>query len=148
MHSFDTPIGTVWLDADADGLRSLAFHGSAGAHSEEPLLAEAEAQLLAYFAGGLRSFDLPLATHGTEFQERVWSAVSAIQYGATTTYSALAAALGRPSAWRAVGAANGRNPLPIIVPCHRVVGAAGSLTGYGGGLERKRALLDLEAAAG
>jgi methylated-DNA-[protein]-cysteine S-methyltransferase len=148
MHSVDTPIGTVWLDADADGLRSLAFHGPAGARSEEPLLAEAEAQLLAYFAGELRSFELPLAAHGTEFQERVWSAVAAIQYGTTTTYSALAAALGRPSAWRAVGAANGRNPLPIIVPCHRVVGAAGSLTGYGGGLERKRALLDLEAAEG
>jgi methylated-DNA-[protein]-cysteine S-methyltransferase len=78
----------------------------------------------------------------------VWSAVEEIPYGETTTYSALAAAVGRPSAWRAVGAANGRNPLPVIVPCHRVLGAAGALRGYGGGLDRKRALLDLESAAG
>jgi methylated-DNA-[protein]-cysteine S-methyltransferase len=148
VHSCDSPIGTLWLEADDTGLSAVAFHGPAGAHSDDPLLAEAEAQLHDYFAGELTRFDLPLSAHGTEFQRRVWTAVADVPYGSTTTYSALAAALGRPTACRAVGAANGRNPLPVIVPCHRVVGATGALTGYGGGLERKRALLDLEAAAG
>jgi methylated-DNA-[protein]-cysteine S-methyltransferase len=148
MHTVDTPIGTLWLARDEHGLRSLAFAGTPGASSTDGLLVEAADQLRAYFAGRRGRFDLPLSAHGTEFQQNVWSAVAAIPYGTTTTYSALAAALGRPNARRAVGAANGRNPLPIIVPCHRVVGVAGGLTGYGGGLERKRALLDLEAAAG
>ena len=103
-------------------------------------------QLRAYFAGELRDFDLPLAPRGTAFQQSVWDALLEIPYGATTTYSELAATIGRPSACRAVGAANGRNPLAVIVPCHRVIGAAGALTGYGGGLERKRMLLALEAA--
>jgi methylated-DNA-[protein]-cysteine S-methyltransferase len=116
--------------------------------SADPLLIDAADQLRAYFAGELREFDIPLAPSGTAFQRQVWSAVSAIPYGATATYSEIAAAVGRPSARRAVGAANGRNPLPVIVPCHRIVGAAGGLTGYGGGLDRKRSLLDLEAAAG
>ena len=145
MHSVETPIGTLWLEADGDGLGSIAFHGPAGARSDDALLAEAEAQLRSYFAGELERFDLPLSARGTAFQKRVWSAVAAIPYGTTTTYSGLAAALGSPRACRAVGAANGSNPLPIVVPCHRVVGASGALTGYGGGLERKRALLDLEA---
>jgi methylated-DNA-[protein]-cysteine S-methyltransferase len=147
VHSVETPIGTLWLARDRDGLTGVAFTGPRGAHSADPLLLDAAAQLQAYFAGGLERFDLPLSAHGTEFQERVWAAVSAIPYGTTTTYSALAAALGAPSAWRAVGAANGRNPLPIVVPCHRVVGASGALTGYGGGLARKHRLLELEAAA-
>ena len=116
--------------------------------STDPLLLEAADQLRAYFAGELREFDVPLAPRGTAFQREVWAAVSAIPFGSTATYSEIAAAVGRPSACRAVGAANGRNPLPVIVPCHRVVGAAGGLTGYGGGLDRKRLLLDLEAAAG
>jgi methylated-DNA-[protein]-cysteine S-methyltransferase len=116
--------------------------------SADPLLIQAADQLRAYFAGELREFDIPLAPSGTAFQRQVWSAVSAIPYGATATYSEIATAVGRPSACRAVGAANGRNPLPVIVPCHRIVGAAGGLTGYGGGLDRKRSLLDLEAAAG
>ena len=114
----------------------------------DPLLLEAADQLRAYFAGELRAFDLPLAPDGTAFQLDVWEAVSAIPYGGTASYSAIATAVGRPSACRAVGAANGRNPLPVIVPCHRVIGSAGGLTGYGGGLDRKRSLLDLEAAAG
>jgi methylated-DNA-[protein]-cysteine S-methyltransferase len=116
--------------------------------SADPLLIQAADQLRAYFAGELREFDIPLAPSGTAFEHHVWSAVSAIPYGATATYSEIATAVGRPSACRAVGAANGRNPLPVIVPCHRIVGAAGGLTGYGGGLDRKRSLLDLEAAAG
>jgi methylated-DNA-[protein]-cysteine S-methyltransferase len=142
----DTPIGTLWLEADGAGLSSIAFDGPAGAESDDALIREAESQLRAYFAGELTRFDLPLSLRGTEFQRRVWGAVARIPYGTTTTYSAVAAAVGRPSACRAVGAANGRNPLPIVVPCHRVVGTSGALTGYGGGLERKRALLDLEAA--
>jgi len=147
MHSIGTPIGTLWLARDRDGLSSVAFTGPSGASSADALLLDAAAQLQAYFAGERERFDLPLSAHGTGFQRRVWAAVSAIPFGTTTTYSALAAALGAPAACRAVGAANGRNPLPIVVPCHRVVGASGALTGYGGGLERKRALLELEAAA-
>jgi len=143
-----TPIGTLWLSRDAHGLSRVHFGGPGGAHSDDPLLADAEDQLHAYFAGALRRFELPLSPQGTAFQRSVWSAVETIPYGSTTTYSALAATLGRPSACRAVGAANGRNPLPIVVPCHRVLGAGGGLTGYGGGLERKRALLDLESGAG
>jgi methylated-DNA-[protein]-cysteine S-methyltransferase len=126
----------------------VRFGAEAGAVSTNPLLLDAAHQLRAYFAGKLREFDLPLAARGTPFQRQVWEAVSAIPYGSTATYAEIAAAVGRPSACRAVGAANGRNPLPVIVPCHRVIGVAGGLTGYGGGLERKRSLLDLEAAAG
>jgi methylated-DNA-[protein]-cysteine S-methyltransferase len=148
VHSVDTPIGTLWLSRDDDGLSRVDFHAEPGARSEDPLLAEAEAQLAAYFAGERSRFELPLSPRGTDFQRSVWSAVGAIPYGATTTYAALAASLGRPSACRAVGAANGRNPLPVIVPCHRVIGASGALTGYGGGLDVKRALLDLERTAG
>jgi methylated-DNA-[protein]-cysteine S-methyltransferase len=125
----------------------VRFGGEAAA-STDPLLREAADQLRAYFAGERREFDIPLAPRGTEFQRRVWDAVSEIPYGATASYSEIAAEVYTPAACRAVGAANGRNPLPVIVPCHRVIGAAGALTGYGGGLDRKRSLLDLEAAAG
>ncbi|MGP4000261.1 methylated-DNA--[protein]-cysteine S-methyltransferase [Streptomyces sp. 8N706] len=109
---------------------------------------EAAQQVEAYFAGELTDFALPLHLEGTPFQRRVWSALRAIPYGATITYGQLAERLGNPSASRAVGLANGRNPIGIIVPCHRVVGAGGSLTGYGGGLDRKRRLLDLESGVG
>lgn len=126
----------------------MRFGAEPASVSADPLLLEAADQLRAYFAGKLREFDLPVAPRGTPFQLSVWDAVSAIPYGSTATYAEIAAAIGHPSACRAVGAANGRNPLPLIVPCHRVIGAAGALTGYGGGLERKRSLLDLEAAAG
>jgi methylated-DNA-[protein]-cysteine S-methyltransferase len=104
-------------------------------------------QLEAYFAGGLTDFTLELRLTGTEFQRRVWEELRKIPYGETRTYGQLADALGHPTASRAVGLANGRNPVGIIVPCHRVVGADGSLTGYGGGLDRKRRLLDFENAA-
>jgi len=107
-------------------------------------LAEVVGQLSSYFGGELTRFDLPLALHGTEFQLRVWAALQEIPYGETITYGELAREIGQPSASRAVGLANGRNPIAIIVPCHRVVGADGTLTGYGGGLERKQMLLDLE----
>jgi methylated-DNA-[protein]-cysteine S-methyltransferase len=122
--------------------------GAAETHSADPLLLDAAEQLSAYFAGELRELDLPLAPAGTAWQRRVWDAVSAIPYASTASYSEIAAIVCTPAACRAVGAANGRNPLPVIVPCHRVIGAAGALTGYGGGLDRKRALLDLEASAG
>ena len=109
-------------------------------------LAEAAAQLLAYFEGTRHVFDLPLAPLGTDFQRAVWRAIADIPYGSTATYGQLAERVGRPTAVRAVGMAAGRNPLPIVVPCHRVVGADGSLTGYAGGLDRKRWLLEHEAA--
>jgi methylated-DNA-[protein]-cysteine S-methyltransferase len=147
-RSVDTPIGTLWLSRDEHGLRRIDFHGPDDAASHDALLAEAEAQLRDYFAGARRRFELPLSPHGTDFQRRVWAAVDAIPYGTTTSYSELAAELGSARACRAVGAANGRNPLPVVIPCHRVLGAAGGLTGYGGGLDRKRALLDLESGAG
>ena len=99
----------------------------------------------AYFVGDRKAFDLPLAPRGTEFQRSVWDALLEIPYGQTTTYSAIAETISRPAAVRAVGAANGANPIPIIIPCHRVIGANGSLTGFGGGLDVKRTLLALEA---
>lgn len=113
-------------------------------HATPAVLVEAAGQLSAYFAGERTAFDLPLAPRGTDFQQRVWAALLAIPYGETTSYGELATDLGNPGASRAVGLANGRNPISIIVPCHRVVGATGQLTGYGGGIERKRTLLALE----
>jgi methylated-DNA-[protein]-cysteine S-methyltransferase len=148
VHSVETPIGTLLLVRDEAGLTSVDFFdGPSRAPSADALLLDAAAQLQAYFAAELERFELPLSPQGTDFQQRVWSAVAAIPYGTTTTYSAIAAGLGMPAACRAVGAANGRNPLAIVVPCHRVIGASGALTGYGGGLDRKRALLELEGAA-
>ena len=110
------------------------------------MLARGRAELLEYFRGKRRAFDLPLDPRGTPFQRRVWEALAAVPYGETVTYGALARRAGSPKAVRAVGQANHRNPLPILLPCHRVVGADGSLTGYAGGLELKRFLLDLEGA--
>lgn len=111
----------------------------------EPFKAAAD-QLDAYFAGELTRFDLPLAPHGSEFRRRVWAALQEIPYGRTESYGELAGRIGSPGGARAVGLANGKNPIGIIIPCHRVVGADGSLTGYGGGLDRKKQLLDLELA--
>jgi methylated-DNA-[protein]-cysteine S-methyltransferase len=144
----DTPIGTLWLAADEHGLTSVAFHEPHEAPAPSKLLEEASEQLSAYFAGELETFSLPLAPRGTDFQRSVWDEVARIPYGETASYAAIAGRLGRPRACRAVGAANGRNPLAILIPCHRVLGSAGGLTGYGGGLSRKRALLDFESRAG
>jgi len=147
-----TPIGRLLLAGDEDGLRMISFRN--GPHPVEPTgdwrrteepFRQAIAQLDAYFAGELRKFDLALAPQGTPFQRMVWSALTNIPYGETVSYGELARQLGRRSATRAVGAANGRNPIPIIIPCHRVIGSDGSLTGFGGGLATKRRLLDLEA---
>ncbi|HVN03994.1 MAG TPA: methylated-DNA--[protein]-cysteine S-methyltransferase [Bryobacteraceae bacterium] len=139
-------LGAVASDA---GIRAIELHGDAelpGCESESnPLLRQAVAELQAYFAGELRDFNLTLDLEGTEFQKRVWLKLCTIPYGETRSYGYLAAALGAPKAVRAVGAANGRNPIPIVIPCHRVIGASGSLVGYGGGLPLKRFLLDLEA---
>jgi methylated-DNA-[protein]-cysteine S-methyltransferase len=147
-----TPVGRLRLAGDESGLRSISFQNRfrPAAPAESPLRSEepfrdAIAQLEAYFAGALRRFDLPLAPEGTAFQREVWSALTAIPYGETVSYGELARRLGRPAASRAVGAANGQNPIPIVIPCHRVIGADGSLTGFGGGLAIKRRLLDLEA---
>jgi methylated-DNA-[protein]-cysteine S-methyltransferase len=109
--------------------------------------ADVVTQLDAYFAGTLAEFDVDLRLDGTEFQRRVWAALQTIPYGETRSYGQIAAHIGSPAASRAIGLANGRNPISIIVPCHRVIGSSGSLTGYGGGIERKRALLELEKNA-
>ena len=114
--------------------------------ASDALLEEARRQLLAYFDGQLKVFDLPLAPNGTEFQRRVWSELTKIPFGATISYAQLARRVSNEAAVRAVGAANGRNPIPIIVPCHRVIGSDGSLTGFGGGLQRKQWLLRHEGA--
>ncbi len=147
----DSPVGPLTLVDDDGALtglymadqRHLPDPASFGPRDDgaQPALRE---QLTAYFAGELREFDVPLAVAGTPFQQAVWSALREVPYGTTCTYGDLAAAIGRPTAVRAVGAANGRNPVCIVVPCHRVVGSGGSLTGYAGGVERKQLLLALE----
>jgi methylated-DNA-[protein]-cysteine S-methyltransferase len=147
FHTIDSPIGELLLTGDGralTGLHMQPFDIHPQWRRDPAAFADAEAQLHAYFEGRLEDFDLPLAPRGTEFQLRVWEALRAIPYGETTSYGELAAAIGSPGASRAVGAANGRNPIAVIVPCHRVIGASGMLTGYGGGLERKRILLELE----
>jgi methylated-DNA-[protein]-cysteine S-methyltransferase len=144
-----SPIGELLLVGDGESLTRLDF-GSAHVHPgwrrEPSAFAEARDQLDAYFAGELRTFDLPLAPTGTPFQRQVWDALTAIPYGETTSYGELAESIGRPGSARAVGAANGRNPIAIVVPCHRVIGADRTLTGYAGGLTAKRTLLTLEGA--
>jgi methylated-DNA-[protein]-cysteine S-methyltransferase len=144
-----SPIGTLILTSDGSALTRLEI-ASDPAPADVPcdadaVLAAAREQLDAYFDMRLMQFDLPLTPHGTEFQRRVWELLRAIPFGETISYGELARRVGNPKAMRAVGAANGRNPLMIIVPCHRVIGADGSLTGFGGGIERKRWLLDHEA---
>ncbi len=172
MHAMvsDTPIGRLELIAGDGALREIRLLDTAGdpagAHGAEAaapaagrssgaglaggdqvVLDRAYRQLAEYFAGARRTFDLPLAPVGTAFQLRVWECLRAVGYGETVSYGALAAALGAPRAARAVGAALGRNPLPVVVPCHRVIGVAGDLRGFGLGIDVKRRLLDLEARA-
>jgi methylated-DNA-[protein]-cysteine S-methyltransferase len=144
----DTPIGPLGLVASESGLRGIRFHAR-GLRTEgrSPVLDEAAGQLDAYFAGEPTEFDLPLDLAGTEFQVRCWRALATIPYGRTVSYGEQARRLGLgPDAARAVGSANGQNPLPLVLPCHRVIGADGSLTGFGGGLETKRFLLEHEGA--
>jgi methylated-DNA-[protein]-cysteine S-methyltransferase len=142
-----SPLGTLRLIARWDELAGVYLpeqDAPAAVPGTCDVLVQARAQLDEYFAGTRRAFDLPIAPRGTGFQERVWHALGAIPYGETMSYGALAASIGRPSASRAVGAANGKNPLSIIVPCHRVIAANGELTGYAGGMMAKRWLIDHE----
>ena len=152
-HQIESPVGELLLAGDAMRLRVIHFQSGPHARRLPPgwvrdpaPFAAVVSQLAEYFHGRRRSFDLPLAPRGTEFQQIVWAALTRIPYGQTLSYSALARSIGRAQASRAVGLANGANPLPIVVPCHRVIGADGSLTGFGGGLEIKRKLLALERA--
>ncbi|MCK6523688.1 methylated-DNA--[protein]-cysteine S-methyltransferase [Myxococcota bacterium] len=146
-----SPLGPLRLIAQGEALVALGMDPPAepppGAEERlaHPVLAAAAAQLQEYFAGTRRAFELPLAPQGTEFQRRVWAALQEIPYGETITYGALSRALGDPLATRAVGLANGRNPIGLIIPCHRVIGQRGALTGYAGGVARKRWLLDHES---
>ncbi|MGL5598415.1 MAG: methylated-DNA--[protein]-cysteine S-methyltransferase [Aeromonas sp.] len=152
QYSFcDSAYGPLLIAIDQDGLRHVEF-----CQGERPVIPQAQwqqddkalapytSQFIAYFAGQLQQFDLPMAARGTPFQQAVWGALCDIPYGETVSYLDIAQAIGNPKAVRAVGAANGRNPLSIIVPCHRVIGRSGDLTGYAGGLTIKRALLALE----
>ncbi|MBN8730270.1 MAG: methylated-DNA--[protein]-cysteine S-methyltransferase [Acidobacteria bacterium] len=150
-----TPIGDLLVAGDGNTLSLIGFPQGKGRREPHPdwnedssAFAAVRRQLDAYFSGTLRRFDIPLAPRGTEFQLAVWEALTHIPYGETITYSDLAIRIGNPAAVRAVGAANGANPIPIVVPCHRVIGADGSLTGFGGGLDTKRWLLRHEGAAG
>jgi methylated-DNA-[protein]-cysteine S-methyltransferase len=149
---FESPVGPLLLAGDSNGLRQVSFESSKRSAPPRPDWKQDKApfdevvrQLQAYFRGELKEFDLPLAMDGTEFQLRVWNALRAIPYGQTISYAQLAGRIGNPKAVRAVGLANGSNPIPIIVPCHRVIGSDGSLTGFGGGLSTKKKLLELES---
>jgi methylated-DNA-[protein]-cysteine S-methyltransferase len=153
VHVHESPVGPLTLVSDGAALAGVYFesqrHGRppAGPKGTDKIIDMARKQLDSYFAGKRKAFDVPLRPVGTAFQTRVWNALLRIPYGETASYGAIANAIGSPKAVRAVGAANGRNPIPIIIPCHRVIGANGSLTGFGGGMARKEMLLDLERGA-
>ena len=147
----DSPVGRLRLVSNGEHLTAIEFENlqadeAEGEECADPALNACAAQLNEYFAGKRQDFDLPLSPTGTEFQKNVWQALQAIPYGELRSYRDIAESLQKPKAVRAVGAANGRNPLPIVVPCHRVIGSDGSLTGFAGGLEAKRVLLRLEGA--
>lgn len=149
----DSPIGELRLIADGDAVTAIEFSPFSPSREvgerrdDDPLLRQVADQLAAYFRGERQEFDLPLAPRGTEFQQRVWAELQRIDWGETTSYGELARRIGlSPAASRAVGLANGRNPIPVVIPCHRVIGANGKLTGYAGGVDRKQTLLDLETS--
>ena len=153
-HYHTTPIGQLLLAGDGEYLTLLGFPESSMARRHEATWSkdckpfrEVIFQLDGYFAGELQDFDLPLAPLGTEFQQTVWNALLEIPYAETWSYGELARHIGRPKASRAVGAANGLNPIPVIIPCHRVIGSNGKLTGFGGGIKTKQFLLNLESEA-
>ena len=154
--NFPSPVGKLKLVASNAGLAAILWENDRedrvrlGAMTEapdHPVLVEAKNQLGEYFAGERTRFDLPLDFHGTDFQKSVWAALLAIPFGETRTYAEIARSLGRPTAFRAVGAANGKNPISIVAPCHRVIGTDGSLTGFAGGVQGKQYLLELDGAA-
>lgn len=149
--TFESPVGELLLAGDEASLHYLSFPSGHKAFGPSPKwqrndapFAGVKAQLAAYFDGELQAFDLPLTLHGTDFQKSVWEYLATIPFGETRSYGQLALELGTPKASRAVGAANGANPLPVILPCHRVIGSTGKLTGFGGGLPTKTFLLELE----
>ena len=146
--TLDTPLGTLTLEASERGLSSIQFpnrpKSMAGRLTSNAVIKLAQRELTAYFANQLKAFSVPLDWHGTAFQESVWQALTVIPYGETVTYADIARAIGRPQSARPTGGAVGRNPLPIIVPCHRVIGSDRTLTGFTGGLKIKVALLKLE----
>ena len=150
FQKYDSPIGSLYIAGDDEGLRYLLFGRGRTAtprddwEPDDGTLNRVVQQLKAYFAGRLRAFDVRLAPQGTPFQQQVWRALLEIPYGETTSYGEIARRIGNKNAVRAVGLANGSNPISIIIPCHRVIGSNGSLTGYGGGLPIKQALLALE----
>jgi len=149
---YESPIGPFMLASNGAALTQLAFENARHPQAEHPLgadavLDQAKRELDLYFAGKLKAFAVPVAPQGTLFQRKAWAALQQIPYGATRSYGQQAATIGSPAASRAVGAANGRNPIAVIIPCHRVIGAGGGLTGFGGGIERKKFLLDLEQGA-
>ncbi len=144
-RTFTSPLGPICLTEEDGFLTDVGFCTTkAEAADESPLLAEAEHQLAEYFLGLRQNFDLPLNPKGTAFQQKVWQALLQIPYGQTASYKEIACKIGNEKAYRAVGLANHNNPIGIIIPCHRVVGANGNLTGYAGGLEKKQKLLELE----
>ena len=147
----ETPIGSLRLVSDGTHLLAIEFEGQysedmQGSECSDPVLASCAQQLSEYFAGARQGFELPLGAHGTPFQQSVWAALLDIPYGEVRSYRDIARSINNEAAVRAVGAANGRNPLPIVVPCHRVIGSDGSLTGFAGGLKTKTQLLQLEGA--
>lgn len=144
QFTMQSPLGFLTVTEENGAVTALSFGGTRETPPETPLLREAYRQLTAYFSGSLRTFALPLSPHGTPFQTAVWQALCAIPYGEKRTYGEIAAAIGRPNACRAVGMACHVNPIAIVMPCHRVVGKGGSLTGYAGGLAAKQFLLSLE----
>lgn len=153
FRHLDSPVGILTVAATDAGLHAIEFPRNrhpadrqGWAEGDHAVIEAAAGQLQDYFAGRLKVFDLPLAPRGTDFQRMVWRTLAGIGYGETISYAQLAQRVGRPTAMRAVGAANGRNPLPIVLPCHRVIGADGSLTGFGGGLPTKQFLLQFEGA--
>jgi methylated-DNA-[protein]-cysteine S-methyltransferase len=148
----ETPAGTLWIGSDGVAITEARFlddpPARGAATSLPPVLASAALQVAEYTAGVRRSFDLPIAPRGTAFQREVWSELASVDCGDTRTYAEVARRIGRPAAVRAVGAANGRNPIALFIPCHRVIGADGSLTGYAYGVDRKQALLEHERRPG
>ena len=144
IRTVETPAGWLTLHSDGEALTAVEFAAQELRRDDSPVLLQAERELAEYFAGRRRSFSVPLCIGGTPFQRAVWQALTEIPFGETASYGEIARRIGRPKACRAVGMANHVNPLPIFVPCHRVVGASGRLTGYAGGLEMKAYLLKLE----
>lgn len=154
LRETDSPLGRLAIFSDGQSITALTFEQerypvdrSSAKPGSLPVLLDAERQLAEYFGGWRKHFDLPLSPSGTAFQLQVWQALQEIEFGTTVSYAILAARLGNKNAMRAVGLANGRNPIAILIPCHRVIGANGDLTGYGGGLSRKRRLLELEGVS-